>query len=57
MIRSPATVCWRPFALAEPAWLGDPELLAPLDQRLATVLEDLAWWTRALAAARQTVPA
>jgi hypothetical protein len=32
----------------------DAELLAPLDDRLTRLLDDLVWWARALAAARQS---
>lgn len=35
----------------------DPELLAPLDDRLTRVLDDLVWWARALTAARQATAA
>jgi NAD(P)H-dependent FMN reductase len=39
----------RPVRMAETA---DPELFASLDPRLDTLVDDLLWWTRALAAAR-----
>jgi NAD(P)H-dependent FMN reductase len=39
----------RPVRMAETA---DPELFAALDPRLDTLVDDLLWWTRALAAAR-----